>query len=278
LLANGALSGGGEEYKMTRNGREYNHKDVGKKVKCLCGTETTIEDKTLIEKMFEVGAHFGYSRSRRHPSMKSIIFGIKNNVEIIDLEKTDEYLEKAREFIASIAKEEKQILFVGTKNEARNAVKAGALSIDMPYATNKWTGGTITNFSEIKKRIDRLEELTRKKEKGELGMYTKKERLLIDREIEDLEKNFGGLLTMKGLPVAMFVVDSKAEKIAVKEATDKGISVVSLSGSDCNIKDINYPIPANDSSSSSIEFFVDQIVSAYKEGKINQPQPISDKD
>jgi len=235
-------------------------------------TETTTENKTIIDKMFEAGAHFGYSRSKRHPSMKSIIFGVKNNVEILDLEKTDEYLEKARKFIASVAKEGKQVLFVGTKNEAREAVKSSALSIGMPYTTNKWTGGTITNFSEIKKRIALLEELTGKKEKGELGMYTKKERILIDREIEGLEKNFGGLLGMKELPAAMFAVDSKAEKIAIKEARDKGIPVVSLSGSDCDIKDINYPIPANDSSRSSIEFFVDQIASAYKEGKLEKPK------
>jgi len=218
----------------------------------------------VIDKMFEAGAHFGYSKSRRHPSMKSLIFGVKNTVEIIDLEKTDEYLSRAKEFVISIAKEGKQILLVGSKHEARDVVKTAAISIDMPYVTNRWIGGTITNFSEIKKRVARLEELTEKREKGELGMYTKKERLLIDREIEDLEKHFGGLLLMKSKPAAIFVVDSGAESIAVKEAVGTGIPIVSLSGSDCNIKGIDYPIPANDASRSSITFFVGEIVAAYK--------------
>jgi len=224
----------------------------------------TAENKAIIEEMFKVGAHFGYSKSKRHPSMKSLIFGVKNTVEIINLEKTDEYLARAKDFVASLAKEGKQILFVGSKNEGRDVVKNAAMSVDLPYVTNRWIGGTITNFSEIKKRIARLESLTSKKEKGELGMYTKKERLLIDREIEDLEKHFGGLLSMKQKPAALFVVDSGCESIAVKEAMDTGIPVISLSGSDCNIKEIDYPIPANDSSRSSISFFVDIITNTYK--------------
>jgi len=231
----------------------------------------TTENKGIIEEMFEAGAHFGYSKAKSHPSMKRLIFGVKNTVEIINLEKTDDHLARAKDFIASIAKEGRQVLFVGAKNEAREAVKAGAISIDMPYVTNRWIGGTITNFSEIKKRIARLEELTNKREKGETGMYTKKERLLIDREIEKLEKHFAGLLPMKELPAAIFVIDSKAEKIAAKEAKDTGISVVSLSGSDCDIKGINYPIPANDASRSSIAFFVNQIADAYKNGRLAVP-------
>jgi small subunit ribosomal protein S2 len=239
----------------------------------MANTETA-ENKGTIEDMFKVGAHFGYSKSKRHPSMKSIIFGVKNTVEIINLEKTDEYLARAKEFVASVAKEGKQILFVGSKNEARDAVKNAAISIDMPYVTNRWIGGTITNFSEIKKRIARLEDLTSKKEKGELGMYTKKERLLIDREIEGLEKNFGGLLSMRVKPAAIFVIDSGAEDIAVKEARGTNIPVISLSGSDCNIKGINYPIPANDSSRSSIAFFVEAIASVYKSNFQSTPSPV----
>jgi len=229
-------------------------------------------DKTIIEKMFDAGAHFGYSKSKRHPSMKSLIFGTKNKVEIIDLEKTDEYLERALEFVASIASEGKQILFVGSKNETREAIKAGADAIDMPYVFNRWIGGTITNFSEIKKRIARLEDLTLKREKGELGMYTKKERLLIDREIEGLERHFGGLLPMKHKPAAIFVIDSKHEKIAVKEAKCSGIPVISLSGSDCNIKEIEHPIPANDASRLSVTFFINKIVDAYSKAKVTQPE------
>ncbi len=237
---------------------------------------TTIEkisdNTTVIEKMFEAGAHFGYSKSKRHPSMKSIIFGVKNKVEIIDLEKTNDYLMQALEFVSSLASEGKQILFVGSKNESREAIKNGADSIMMPYVFNRWIGGTITNFSEIKKRIALLEDLTLKREKGELGMYTKKERLLIDREIEGLERHFGGLILMKQKPAAIFVIDSKHENIAVKEAKCSGIPVISLSGSDCNIKEVNYPIPANDASRLSIIFFVNKIVDTYRKAKVSQPE------
>ncbi len=238
-------------------------------------TEKTSGDTTIIEEMFEAGAHFGYSKSKRHPSMKSIIFGVKNKVEIIDLEKTNDYLVRALEFVSSLASEGKQILFVGSKNEARDAIKNGADSIMMPYVFNRWIGGTITNFSEIKKRIARLEDLTLKKEKGELGMYTKKERLLIDREIEGLERHFGGLLLMKQKPAAIFIVDSKHENIAVKEAKCSGIPIISLSGSDCNIKEIDCPIPANDASRMSITFFVNNIVDAYRKAKPSQPEIVT---
>lgn len=238
-------------------------------------TETqTTQASPHIEDMFKAGAHFGYSKSRRHPSMKSLIFGVKNTVEIIDLEKTDEYLTRAKEFVASLAKEGKVILFVGAKNEAREIVKQGAAVINMPFVTNRWVGGTITNYAEIKKRIARFEDLTAKREKGELGMYTKKERLLIDREIADLEKHFGGIVSMKERPAALFVVDSRAEKIAVEEARNAKIPVVSISGSDCDITGIEYPIPANDGSRSSIAFFVEEIVSSYKNNFI---QPVVKK-
>lgn len=240
-------------------------------------TNTTTEKKdsgTLVEQMFNVGAHFGRSKSRRHPSMKDFIFGVKNTTEIIDLEKTDDYLARAKDFASSLGTEKKQIFFISSKNESRIAIRDAAMSIGMPYVMNRWIGGTITNFSEIKKRISRLEELTTKKDKGELGMYTKKERLMITREIEKLEKNFGGLVGVRQKPAAVFVIDSKAEKIAVKEAQDSGIPVISLSGSDCDIKHIEYPIPANDSSRSSISFFVNQIVEAYKKGS---SEPVSEK-
>lgn len=223
--------------------------------------------KELITEMFAVGAHFGYSRSRRHPSAKSFIFGIKNGVEILDLEKTSLELENAKEFIKTLAKSGKQILFVGTKNEAKKALEDGAISIDMPYVAERWVGGMLTNFPEIKKRIALLEELRGKREKGELAMYTKKERLLIDRDIARLERNFAGIVSMKSVPAAMFVIDPKKESIAVKEARYLGIPVVALASSDCNLKEIDYPIPGNDSSVSSVLFFVGQIANAFKDAR-----------
>jgi len=225
-----------------------------------------------VEALFKVGAHFGYSRSRRHPTIDSYIFGVKNRVEIFDLEKTDELLNKAKMFIKTLAAEGRQILFVGGKSESRDAIKNGATSIDMPYVSGRWIGGTFTNFGEIRKRVERLEKLTSERQKGELSKYTKKERLLIDREIANLERFFLGIVSMKEIPKAIFVIDSKREHIAVTEARKIGVPVVALLGSDCNLKDVNYPIVANDSSVMSIQYFVDEIVSAYKEGRKAVPK------
>lgn len=229
--------------------------------------EKKTKNNDVIDAMFKAGAHFGYQKSKRDASTAPFIFGTKNKIEIIDLEKTNEQLEKAKEFILGIAKTGKQMLFVGGKNEARNAVKIGSMSVDMPYVDGRWIGGAITNFTEIKKRIAKFEDLLRQKEKGELTKYTKKERLLIDREIDNLDKMFSGIVSMRELPKAIFVVDPKKEFIAVSEAQKAGIPVVALANTDCNIKEIDFPIVANDASVSSITFFVTEVVKAYKAGK-----------
>ena len=227
----------------------------------------TVENKGLITEMFAAGAHFGYSRSRRHPSTKAFIFGTKNGIEIMDLEKTSIELEKAKEFVKTLAKVGKQILFVGTKSESKKVVEDGAASIDLPFVVERWVGGVLTNFSEIKKRVALLEDLRSKKEKGELAMYTKKERSLIDKDIERLERNFAGIVSMKEMPVAMFVVDPRKEAIAIKEAQYLGIPIIALASSDCNLKEVDFAIPGYDSSVSSVNFFVAQIVAAFKSGR-----------
>jgi small subunit ribosomal protein S2 len=225
--------------------------------------EKTAPNST-IEGLFRVGAHFAYSKSRRHPSASPFIFGSKARVEIFDLEKTGQALERAETFIQKLAQEGKQILFVSGKNEAKEAVEKGAEAIHMPYVAGRFIGGTLTNFPQIKKRIEKLEKLSGERERGELSKYTKKERLLIDREIETLERNFGGIVSMKALPAAIFVIDSKREHIVVAEAKVLGIPVIALVNSDCDLAEIDYAIPGNDSSRASIEFFVHKIVSAYK--------------
>ena len=217
--------------------------------------------------MFKAGAHFAFSRSRRHPSAAPYIFGVKNRVEIFDLEKTNACLDKALEFVKTMGREGKQILFVGGKSEARDAIKNGAISIDMPYVAGRWIGGSLSNFKEIRSRVDKFLDLTAKREKGELAKYTKKERLLIDREIDKLDRFFSGLIVMKEKPGALFVIDSKHENIAVAEAKKVGVPVVALLGSDCDVSGVAYPIPGNDASIASISYFVDKIVWAYKEGR-----------
>lgn len=230
----------------------------------------TDEVKTgnLIDQMFDVGAHFGYSKARRHPSARPFIFGAKNKVEIIDLGKTNDMLLEAKNFVKDFASNGGTLLFVGGKNEARDIVRAAAESINMPYVAGRWIGGTLTNFVEIKKRISRLEELREQRDKGTLAeKYTKKEQLLISREIVKLESFYGGMLEMKDvLPKAIFIVDTKHENTAVLEARVKNIPIVGLSNSDCDLDLIDHPIIANDATSASISFFVNEIVASYKEG------------
>lgn len=224
------------------------------------------ENNNIIDALFSVGAHFGFVKSRRHPSAKPFILGAKNKTEIFDLEKTSKELEKALGFIQMKAKEGASVLFVGGKSEAREAVIKSGKSLDMPFVPGRWIGGTLTNFTEIKKRIARLEELTTQREKGELAKYTKKERLLIDREIDKLNLYFSGLSTMKFLPKLLVVIDPKKEHIAVKEAKTMRIPVVALAGSDSNLYEIDYAIPGNDASRQTIDFILSQIVEAYKKG------------
>jgi len=222
--------------------------------------------KSIFNALFSVGAHFGFVKSRRHPSAKPFIFGSKNSLEIFDLEKTSKELEKALTFVGEKGKEAVSGLWVGGKNEAREAVKKAGLELEMPYVAGRWIGGTLSNFSEIKKRIARLEELTNQREKGELSKYTKKERLLFDREIEKLTIYFGGLSQLKTMPKFLVVIDPKKEYIAVAEARKIGIPVVALAGSDSNLYELDYAIPGNDSSRQSIAFILTELVAAYKKG------------
>ncbi len=221
----------------------------------------------IVTELFKAGAHFGFVKSRRHPSTKPYIFGVKNRIEIFDLEKTSEKLEQVLEYVKTLGAANAPILFVGGKDEARKAVKMGAQSLDMPYVDGRWIGGTLTNFPQIRKRVLKLEELTMQKEKGELAKYTKRERLFIDKDIENLKRFFEGLSAMKEMPKALFVIDTKKEAIAVREAKDKGIPVIGVCGSDCDISLVNHVITGNDASVTSISFFVNKVVEAYRAGK-----------
>ncbi len=224
----------------------------------------TNKESIKIDDLFTAGAHFGFSKSRRHPSVSPFIFGSKNRVDIFDLEKTQEGLSKALEFVAKLAEDKGTLLFIGGKPEASEAVRNVAESVGMPYVASRWIGGTLTNFGEISKRVGTMKDLISQKEKGELAKYTKKERVLIDRKIEKLQKMFWGIRDMVSLPKAVFIVDPRFEDIALKEAKDMGLKVIALCGSDNNIKEIDFPITANDSNIGSIKLFVEKIGEAYK--------------
>lgn len=221
----------------------------------------------MVEGLFKAGAHYGYSKTRRHASMVPFIFTTKNRVDIIDIEKTEMQIEKVLEYIKGMAKEGKKILFVGIKPESKGAVLETALALDMPYVCERWIGGALTNWPEIKKRIAHMEDLKSKKEKGELEKYTKKERLLIDQEIEKMTKNFGGLVSMTKTPDALFIVDSKREAIALTEAHKMNLPVIALANTDCNLKVIEHAIVMNDASVSSISFVMNLVKEAFKSVK-----------
>ena len=233
-------------------------------------TNDTMQNTTTdaqIEAMALVGAQFGFVKSRRHPSAEPFVFGVKNKIEIFDLVKTGEQLAKAVDFVKTLGSKNGMILFVGGKNEASQAVAMVSESIGQPFVSGRFIGGTLTNFPEIRKRVEKFEDLLVQKEKGELSKYTKKERLLIDREIEKLRTFFSGITPMKRLPQAIFVVDAKKEITAVREAHKIGIPVIAICGMDNNLADVDYPIPGNDSSKASIEFFLKKIAEAFEAGK-----------
>lgn len=227
-----------------------------------------MDTKKTIETMFEAGAHFGLGRSRRHPSVAPYIFGTKNNTDIFDLEKIEVMVKKAKDYATQLGKEGKVVLFVGGKKEAAAAVRNSAQSLNMPYVDGRWIGGTITNFGQVRKRIDRYEKLVSDREKGELAKYTKRERMLIDKEIASLEKMFLGIVSLKKAPDALLIVDPRHEKNAVKEAADFNIPIISLASSDCDIAGVAHPIVGNDAAKASIQFFVNEIAQAYHSGKI----------
>lgn len=222
--------------------------------------------QNITEEMFRSGVHYGYSKSRRHPSISPYIFTTKNGVDIINIEKTNEFFDTAMEAISKYAASGKTILFIGTKPEARQQIVETALALNMPYVSERWVGGSLTNFSEIKKRIAKLLDLRDKKEKGELDKYTKKERLLIDKEMEDMTKNFQGLTGTTKIPDVVLVIDPKKEHIAVTESKKMNLPIIGILNTDCNLKQIDFPIIANDASVSSITFFLTKIKEAYTKG------------
>lgn len=228
------------------------------------------ENTNLVDRLFAAGAHFGFSKSRRHPSVKNFIFGSKQGTDIIDLEQTVAQIEAAKKALFEAGEQGKTVLFVGTKDEASKLVKAAAEKAEMPYVTNRWIGGMLTNFSEIKKRIERMKSLISERESGELERkYTKKERVVIGREIDKLSFNFGGIETLERTPAMLVVVDPRHDEIAVTEANDSKIPVVAVMSSDCDATKVAKPVMVNDALSSSIELVLAELTEAYAEGKKN---------
>lgn len=220
-----------------------------------------------MKSLLEAGVHFGHETKRWNPKMKPFIFGEKNGVYIIDLSKTQEALLKACDFLKGVAAKGGSILFVGTKRQAQDIVKEEALRSGMFYVTQRWLGGMLTNFQTIKKSIKRLEELERLKEDGTMAKLSKKEAAQLNKEMFKLNKNLEGVRAMAKPPKAMFVVDSKKEEIAVKEARKLGIAVVALVDTNCDPDLINYVIPGNDDAIRSIKLVVGLVANSILEGR-----------
>lgn len=238
----------------------------------------TKQKNDLMTSMLKAGVHFGHQKSKWHPKMAPYIFGVRNNIHIIDLEKTIAKLEEALVFVKDVVGKEGIVLFVGTKKQAAKIVEDVAKKTEMPYVSNRWIGGTFTNFKEISKRVNHLLDLEKKQDSGELKKYTKKEQLGFTKEIEKLNKLFGGIKKMKKLPNAIFVIDAKEEKSAVKEAKESKVPVIALCDTNYNPSEIDYPIPANDDAVSSIAIMAETVADAIKEGQKNKGKGVSSKE
>ncbi len=220
-----------------------------------------------LKDLLEAGCHFGHQSRRWDPKMKPYIWQAKEGIHIFDLVKTAEGLKQACLFLRDLVASEGRVIFVGTKRQAQAIIKEEAIKVGTPYVAQRWLGGTITNWVQIKQSRDRLLEMEEKKEKGEYDKYTKKENVLIDREINRLNRFFEGLRDLKDIPEALFVVDVKKEIAAVKEARRKGIKIFAMVDSNADPDLVDYVIPANDDAVRSIKLIVSKMARAVEEGK-----------
>ncbi len=215
----------------------------------------------------EAGVHFGHQTRRWNPKMKEYIYGERNGIYIIDLQKTLKYFKEAAKFVADMAQEGRNILFVGTKRQAQEAIAEEANRCQMYYVNHRWLGGLLTNNATIQKSIQRLKELDEMSKDGRYSLLTKKEVQKLERERKHLEQNLAGIREMPGLPDALFVVDSNIEEIAVKEAHKLGIPVVAVVDTNCDPDLVDYVIPGNDDALRAIRLFTSRIADAILEGR-----------
>jgi small subunit ribosomal protein S2 len=235
--------------------------------------------KVSLEELLDSGAHFGHQTKRWNPKMEEYIYGSENGVHIFDLTKTKPLLEAALEFLTKSSKEGKTILILGTKKQIKDKVEEAAEEAGVPYVSERWLGGTISNFGQMKKSLKKLEEMKSNMASGAYNKYTKKERLLIDREITRLERFFGGVTNLTQVPDVLFVIDTKHEAGAVYEANAKGVPIVGIVDTNADPDLITYPIPMNDDASKALEYVLGLVKAAIIEGKgkIAKVKPVEAK-
>jgi small subunit ribosomal protein S2 len=229
--------------------------------------ERTETELVPIKALLEAGAHFGHQTARWHPRMKKYIFTEKNGIHIIDLQQTTVMLNRAYDFIRDVAAKGEEIIFVGTKKQAKETVEEEAKRCGMFYVNQRWLGGMLTNFATIQARIDYLVRLEDRKVRGEFNYLTKKEALKLDDEITRLNRQLGGFKEMTRFPGALFIVDPTKDKIAVAEARRTGVPIVAIADTNCDPDELDYPIPANDDAVRAIKLITSRIADAALEGK-----------
>ena len=220
-----------------------------------------------IVEMLKAGVHFGHKKSRWNPKMKNYTFGVKNDIHIIDLEKTIGLFQTALDYMRNIAMNGGKIMIVGTKPQAQKLIEAAAEELEMPYVSNRWLGGTLTNFPEIKKRIKYLNEQETKSVQGDFEKYTKYEKSRMRKEIARMNEKIGGIKKMENLPQALFVIDIKENNLAVKEALKAKVPIVGVTDTNTDPTLVDYPIPGNDDALSSLKYILGIIVKNIKEAK-----------
>lgn len=230
-----------------------------------------------IKDLLDAGVHFGHQTQRWNPKMKPYIFGERNGIYIIDLQKTHQYFQKALEFISRITSNGDKVLFVGTKRQAQEIVEEDAKKCGMFFVTKRWLGGTLTNFKTIKTSIDSLLELERIKDTDLAKLRTKKELLLMEKRRVKLEKSLGGIKMMRKLPGAVFVIDPKKERIAIAEARKSGIPVIAVCDTNCDPDGIDFVIPANDDAIKSIKLFSGLMGEACIEGSLKYQEKLREE-
>lgn len=229
-----------------------------------------------IKELLENGVYFGHPARQFDPRIKPFLYGKRQGIYIIDIEKTLEKIKEAGEFLKHAAENNKVILFVGTKKQAQEPVREAAERCGAPYVNYRWVGGTITNFPEIRKRIQRLEELEQMEQTGKLSLYTKKEAALLVKEKEKLLKKFGGVRTLTRPPDVLVVVDVRREINAIREAQREGVKIVGIVDTNGNPELVDYPIPANDDGLKSISLILSKLTECIMEGKAAIPYPVQE--
>jgi small subunit ribosomal protein S2 len=230
----------------------------------VLGTDARLDPE--IEEMIKAGVHWGHSKTKNHPAMQPYIFGIRNSVSVIDLTKTKEKLAPAMNFIKEMVAKGGMALLVGTRPAAKKIIRETAEKTGMPYLTERWIGGVLTNFKVISKRVEYMENLEKEKANGGWEKYTKKERMKKEEELVKLKKNFDGLRVMKRLPDLVFIVDINEDSTAVREAKRMKIPIVALCDTNSNADLVDYPIPSNDDALPAIRYMVGKVEAAIGEG------------